>query len=63
MDESVMKKRKSCIIPIPRQIAELVMALKLVAEPVLQFVFTEINDKRKSISENAILLVISHIGY
>ncbi|EAA3660385.1 tyrosine-type recombinase/integrase [Salmonella enterica] len=63
IDESVMKNRKPHIVPMSRQVAELLKTLKPVTEPVSQFVFAGRNDKRKSISENAVLLVIRQIGY
>ncbi|HHG2685147.1 TPA: tyrosine-type recombinase/integrase [Escherichia coli] len=63
IDESVMKSRKPHIVPMSRQVVELLKTLKPVTEPVSQFVFAGRNDKRKSISENAVLLVIRQIGY
>lgn len=63
IDESVMKNRKPHIVPMSRQDAELLKTLKPVTEPVSQFVFAGRNDKRKSISENAVLLAIRQIGY
>lgn len=63
IDESVMKSRKPHIVPMSRQVTELLKTLKPVTEPVSQFVFAGRNDKRKSISENAVLLVIRQIGY
>ncbi|ACY85300.1 putative prophage Sf6-like integrase [Edwardsiella piscicida] len=63
IDESEMKSRKPHIVPMSHQVAELLKALKPVTEPVSQFVFAGRNDKNKSISENAVLLVIRQIGY
>lgn len=63
IDKSVMKNRKPHIVPMSRQVAGLLKTLKPVTEPVSQFVFAGRNDKRKSISENAVLLVIRQIGY
>lgn len=63
IDESVMKSRKPHIVPMSHQVVELLKTLKPITEPVSQFVFAGRNDKRKSISENAVLLVIRQIGY
>lgn len=63
IDKSVMKNRKPHIVPMSRQVAGLLKTLKPVTEPVSQFVFAGRNDKRKSISENAVLLVIRQIDY
>ncbi|KHS49829.1 tyrosine-type recombinase/integrase [Hafnia paralvei] len=63
IDESVMKNRKPHIVPMSRQVVELLKTLKPITEPVSPFVFAGRNDKGKSISENAVLLVIRQIGY
>ncbi|MGY0155282.1 tyrosine-type recombinase/integrase [Edwardsiella tarda] len=63
IDESVMKSRKPHIVPMSCQVAELLKKLKPITEPISQFVFAGRNDKRKPISENAVLLVIRQIGY
>ncbi|PEH72097.1 tyrosine-type recombinase/integrase [Edwardsiella tarda] len=63
IDESVMKSRKPHIVPMSCQVAELLKTLKPITEPISQFVFAGRNDKRKPISENAVLLVIRQIGY
>jgi integrase len=41
----------------------LLQGLRPITEPVSTFVFAGRNDKKKSISENAVLLVIRQIGY
>lgn len=63
IDESVMKGRRIHIVPMSTQVMALLETLRPVTEPVSDFVFAGRNDKRKSISENAVLIVIRQIGY
>jgi len=63
IDASVMKTRKSHIVPMSQQVVDLLQKLKPISEPVSEFVFPGRNDKKKPISENAILLVIRQIGF
>ncbi|MFV8931994.1 tyrosine-type recombinase/integrase [Serratia fonticola] len=61
--EEVMKGRRIHIVPMSNQVITLLQGLKPITEPVSTFVFAGRNDKKKSISENAVLLVIRQIGY
>ncbi|MRT01866.1 tyrosine-type recombinase/integrase [Ewingella americana] len=63
IDASVMKTRKSHIVPMSQQVVDLLQRLKPISEPVSEFVFPGRNDKKKPISENAVLLVIRQIGF
>ncbi|MEX3036456.1 tyrosine-type recombinase/integrase [Serratia fonticola] len=63
IDEKVMKGRRIHIVPMSNQVITLLQGLKPITEPVSTFVFAGRNDKKKSISENAVLLVIRQIGY
>lgn len=61
--EEVMKGRRVHLVPMSDQVISLLQTLKPVTQPVSSFVFAGRNDKAKSISENAVLLVIRQIGY
>lgn len=63
ISEEVMKGRRLHIVPMSQQVVDLLQSLKPVTEPISDFVFAGRNDKKKSISENAVLLVIRQIGY
>lgn len=63
IDEEVMKGRRIHIVPMSNQVIALLQGLRPITEPVSTFVFAGRNDKKKSISENAVLLVIRQIGY
>lgn len=63
IDESVMKGRRPHIVPMSQQVVDLLHALQPITGPISDFVFAGRNDKKKSISENAVLLVIRQIGY
>jgi len=63
ISEEVMKGRRIHIVPMSQQVVDLLQSLKPVTEPISDFVFAGRNDKKKSISENAVLLVIRQIGY
>ncbi|HCO7843839.1 TPA: tyrosine-type recombinase/integrase [Escherichia coli] len=61
--EEVMKGRRVHIVPMSSQVVSLLENIRPITEPVSSFVFAGRNDKTKSISENAVLLVIRQIGY
>lgn len=63
IDAAVMKTRKAHIVPMSQQVVDLLQKLKPITEPVSDFVFPGRNDKKKPISENAVLLVIRQIGF
>jgi len=63
IDESVMKGRRPHIVPMSQQVVDLLHVLQPITGPISDFVFAGRNDKKKSISENAVLLVIRQIGY
>ncbi|MCS3423454.1 integrase [Rahnella sp. BIGb0603] len=63
IDAAVMKTRKAHIVPMSQQVIDLLLKLKPITEPVSDFVFPGRNDKKKPISENAVLLVIRQIGF
>lgn len=63
IDAAVMKGRRVHIVPMSKQVASLLLSLRPVTEPISDFVFPGRNDKKKPISENAVLLVIRQIGY
>lgn len=63
IDEEEMKGRRTHLVPMSDQVAELLKMIRPMTEPVSPFVFAGRNDKKKSISENAVLLVIRQIGY
>lgn len=62
IEEEEMKSRKSHLVPMSTQVAALLQTLKPMTD-ISEFVFAGRNDKRKPISENAVLLVIKQIGY
>ncbi|KKC63187.1 integrase [Citrobacter amalonaticus] len=61
--EEVMKGRRPHLVPMSDQVVSLLETLKPVTHPISRFVFAGRNDKKKPISENAVLLVIRQIGY
>lgn len=63
IDAAVMKGRRVHVVPMSDQVISLLNALKPITSPISDFVFAGRNDKKKSISENAVLLVIRQIGY
>ncbi|HBA3988851.1 TPA: tyrosine-type recombinase/integrase [Escherichia coli] len=63
IEEGVMKGRRTHLVPMSDQVIELLQTIKPMTEPVSEYVFAGRNDKKKSISENAVLLVIRQIGY
>ncbi|MDM9674856.1 tyrosine-type recombinase/integrase [Raoultella planticola] len=63
IDAAVMKGRRVHVVPMSDQVINLLNALKPITSPISDFVFAGRNDKKKSISENAVLLVIRQIGY
>ncbi|WP_318365577.1 tyrosine-type recombinase/integrase [Enterobacter sp.] len=63
IDAEVMKGRRIHLVPMSSQVVALLQALKPITEPVSDFVFAGRSDKKKPISENAVLLVIRQIGY
>ncbi len=62
IDAEVMKGRRTHIVPMSDQIIAILKMLKPMTE-ISTFVFPGRNDKKKPISENAVLLVIRQIGY
>ncbi|WP_145055563.1 tyrosine-type recombinase/integrase [Mixta calida] len=62
IDAEVMKNRKIHLVPMSRQVHDLLRQLQPITS-ISPFVFAGRNDKKKSISENAVLLVIRQIGY
>lgn len=63
IDEKEMKGRRAHLVPMSDQVVELLKMIRPMTEPVSEFVFAGRNDKKKPISENAVLLVIRQIGY
>ncbi|QKJ88006.1 DUF4102 domain-containing protein [Paramixta manurensis] len=63
IDAEVMKGRRIHLVPMSEQVFNLLKTLEPVTSPVSSFVFAGRNDKKKPISENAVLLVIRQIGY
>ena len=61
--EEVMKSRRIHLVPMSQQVVTLLETIRPVTEPISDFVFAGRNDKKKPISENAVLLVIRQIGY
>lgn len=62
IDAEVMKSRKQHLVPMSQQVHDLLRKLQPITS-ISPFVFAGRNDKKKSISENAVLLVIRQIGY
>ena len=62
IDAEVMKNRKIHLVPMSQQVHDLLKQLQPITS-ISPFVFAGRNDKKKSISENAVLLVIRQIGY
>lgn len=62
IDAEVMKGRKQHLVPMSQQVHDLLRQLQPITS-ISPFVFAGRNDKKKSISENAVLLVIRQIGY
>lgn len=63
IDAAVMKGRRVHVVPMSDQVINLLNILKPITSPISDFVFAGRNDKKKPISENAVLLVIRQIGY
>lgn len=63
IDAEVMKGRRVHIVPMSEQVADLLQSIRPVTEPVSDFVFPGRNDKKKPLSDAAVLLVIRQIGY
>jgi len=63
IDEEEMKGRRTHLVPMSDQVVDLLKMIRPMTEPVSSFVFAGRNDKKKPISENAVLLVIRQIGY
>jgi len=63
IDAEVMKGRRVHIVPMSEQVAVLLQSIRPVTEPVSDFVFPGRNDKKKPLSDAAVLLVIRQIGY
>lgn len=63
IDEGVMKGRRTHLVPMSQQVVGLLKSLQPITSPISTFVFAGRNDKKKPISENAVLLVIRQIGY
>lgn len=59
----IMKNGKPHIVPMSRQVIQLMTQMKSMTGDISNFVFAGRNDKRKPISENAVLLVIRQIGF
>jgi integrase len=62
VDPSVMKGRRLHVVPMSKQVAELLRGLQPITG-MYKYVFVGRNDKNKTISENTILGVIRRIGY
>ncbi|PHM46171.1 integrase [Xenorhabdus mauleonii] len=63
IEPEIMKNRKLHVVPMSNQVIKLLKTLKPITAPISDFVFAGRNDRKKSISENAVLLVIRQIGY
>lgn len=59
----VMKSRKPHVVPMSNQVVALMEQIKPMTSGISDLVFPGRNDKRKPISENAVLLVIRQIGF
>lgn len=62
IDAEVMKGRRIHVVPMSAQVIAILKILRPITE-ISEFVFPGKNDKKKPISENAVLLVIRQIGY
>ena len=62
INAEVMKNRKQHLVPMSQQVHDLLKQLQPITSISL-FVFPGRNDKKKPISENAVLQVIRQIGY
>ena len=58
----MMKKKRTHVVPMSQQVYDLLQMLKPITS-MSPYVFAGRNDKSKSISENAVLLVIRQIGF
>ncbi|CAM3889817.1 integrase [Xenorhabdus thuongxuanensis] len=58
-----MKERWLHIVPMFNQVVKLLQNLHPITSNISDFVFPGRNDRKKPISENAVLLVIRRIGY
>ncbi|MEQ4671237.1 tyrosine-type recombinase/integrase [Providencia manganoxydans] len=63
IDQSVMKGRRKHLIPMSSQVIALMKQIEPITRPLSEYVFAGRNDRRKPISENAVLSVIKRIGY
>lgn len=63
IDESVMKGRRTHIVPMSEQVISLFESIRQITEPESEFVFAGRVDKKKPISENTVLQVIKRVGY
>ncbi|EFN9546893.1 TPA: tyrosine-type recombinase/integrase [Escherichia coli] len=63
IDESVMKGRRTHIVPMSEQVISLLESIRQITEPESEFVFAGRVDKKKPISENTVLQVIKRVGY
>ncbi|BBV04032.1 tyrosine-type recombinase/integrase [Providencia rettgeri] len=61
--EEIMKNGKPHVVPMPNQVVDLMSQMKSLTGDISSFVFAGRSDKRKPISENAVLLVIRQIGF
>lgn len=61
--EEIMKNGKPHVVPMSKQVIQLMTQMKSMTGDISNFVFAGRNDKRKPISENAVLLVIRQIGF
>ncbi|MEQ5184316.1 tyrosine-type recombinase/integrase [Providencia alcalifaciens] len=59
----IMKNGKPHVVPMSKQVIQLMTQMKSMTGDISNFVFAGRNDKRKPISENAVLLVIRQIGF
>lgn len=63
IDQSIMKGRRKHLIPMSSQVIALMKQIEPITRPLSEYVFAGRNDRRKPISENAVLSVIKRIGY
>lgn len=58
-----MKGRRTHLVPMSRQVVDLLKLRQPITSPISTFVFAGHNDKKNPIIENAVLFVIRQIGY
>lgn len=63
IDPSVMKGRRRHLIPMSSQVIELMRQIEPITRPISEYVFSGRSDRRKPISNTAVLAVIKRIGY